>query len=131
MKIFDDKELQERFDKAKDMYDAYRIVVSKKVDFTNPVDVLKQLGDINNVASIGVECEAMFEFLNDKNAMKKLIVLDMDSRGSAEKKIILNNEIGGTNFWLTLIRLLVKEAHHSTSRLITALNYLKQDVVLL
>ena len=131
MKIFDDKELQERFDKAKDMYEVYRLVVSKKVDFTNPVDVLKQLGDINNVASIGAECEAMFEFLNDKNAMKKLTVLDMDSRGSAEKKIILNNEIGGTNFWLTLIRLLVKEAHHSTSRLITALNYLKQDVVLL
>lgn len=131
MKIFDDKELQERFDKAKDMYEVYRLVVSKKVDFTNPVDVLKQLGDINNVASIGAECEAMFEFLNDKHAMKKLAVLDMESRGSAEKKIILNNEIGSTNFWLTLIRLLVKEAHHSTSRLITALNYLKQDVVLL
>jgi hypothetical protein len=128
MKTFDDKELESRLEKAKEMYEEYRLVVSKKVDFTNPIEVLKQLGDINNVASIGAECEAMFEFLNDKNAMKKLIVLDMDSRGSAEKKIILNNEIGGTNFWLTLIRLLVKEGHYSSDRLRSALSYLKQEM---
>lgn len=128
MKIFDDKELQARFDKAKEMHEEYRQVVSKKVDFTNPIEVLNQLGALNNVAHIGAECEAMFEYLNDKHAMKKLAVLDMDARGAAEKKIILNNEIGSTNFWLTLNRLLVKEAHYSSDRLRSALSYLKQEI---
>ncbi|MGL4790842.1 MAG: hypothetical protein ACRCW1_05465 [Anaerotignaceae bacterium] len=103
-------------------------VVAKKVDFTNPMAVLNQLGEINNVSATAAECEAMMEFLNDKLAMKKLAVLDMETRGAAEKKIILNNEIGSTNFYLTLIRLLIKEMHHSSSRLITALSYLKQEM---
>lgn len=128
MKIFEDKELQARFDKAKEMYEEYRSVVSKKVDFTIPSEILNQLGALNNVAHIGAECEAMFEYLNDKHAMKKLAVLDMDARGSAEKKIILNNEIGSTNFWLTLTRLLIKESHYNSDRLRSALSYLKQEM---
>jgi hypothetical protein len=128
MKIFEDKELQDRFEKTKELYEQYRSVVTKKVDFTNPNDILHQLGELSNVAHLGAECEAMFEFLNDKHAMKKLAVLDMETRGAAEKKIILNNEIGSTNFWLTITRLLVKEAHYNSDRLRSALSYLKQEM---
>lgn len=128
MRIFDEEELERRFEKAKDMLEKYRQVISKKVNFTDPQSVLNQLEELNNVSYLGAECEAMFEFLNDKNAMKKLSVLDMDSRGAAEKKIILNNEIGSTNFYLTFTRLLVKECHYSSDRLRSALSFLKNEL---
>ena len=128
MAIFDDKDLEAKFVRAKEMHEEFRKVVSAKVDFTNPMEVLKQLGELNNVASMGAECEAMFEFLNDKHAMKKLSVMDMDSRGAMEKKIILSAELGSTTFWLTLIRLLIKESHDSSDRLRSALSYLKQEI---
>lgn len=128
MSIFDDKELQGRFDKAVKLYDQFREVVARKVDFNNPIEVLNQLSEINNVCHIGAECEAMFEFLNDRHAMKKLSVLDMESRGAAEKKIILSAEIGSTNFYLTLTKLMVKESHYASDRLRTALSYLKSEL---
>jgi hypothetical protein len=129
MRTFDDDSLEKRFSAAKEMHSAVQKVASNKVDFTNPMAVLHQLGEINNISATAAECEAMMEFLNDKLAMKKLAVLDMETRGAAEKKIILNNEIGSTNFYLTLIRLLIKEMHYSSDRLRTALSYLKQEMV--
>lgn len=128
MRIFEEQELEDRFSKAKDMLETFRQKMSKKVDFNNPQDILNQLGELNNVAYLGAECEAMFEFLNDKHAMKKLKVLDMDTRGAAEKKVILSSEIGSTNFYLTMIRLLMKEAHYSSDRLRSALSYLKTEM---
>jgi hexokinase len=128
MAIFEDKELQGRFDKAVVMYDKFREVVARRVNFNEPAEVLNQLSELNNVSYIGAECEAMFEFLNDRHAMKKLSVLDMESRGAAEKKIILAAEIGGTNFYLTLVRLMVKESHYQSDRLRTALSYLKSEM---
>lgn len=125
---FDDELLEKRFAKAKEMHKTYQQVVATEVDMSNPQAVLNQLSALNNVAALGVEAEAMFEFLNNKLAVKKLSVLDMDSRGAAEKKIILNDEIGGTNFYLTLMRLLIKEAHYQSDRLRTALSYLKQEM---
>lgn len=129
MRTFDDESLEKRFTAAKEMHVAVQKVIASKVDFTNPMAVLHQLGQINNVSATAAECEAMMEFLNDKLAMKKLSVLDMETRGAAEKRIILNNEIGSTNFYLTLIRLLIKEMHYSSDRLRTALSYLKQEMV--
>lgn len=129
MRTFDDDSLEKRFSAAKEMHAVVQKVAANKVDFTNPMAVLHQLGEINNVSATAAECEAMMEFLNDKLAMKKLAVLDMETRGAAEKKIILNNEIGSTNFYLTLIRLLIKELHYSSDRLRTALSYLKQEMV--
>lgn len=128
MSIFEDSELQGRFDKAVKMYDQFRNVVAKKIDFNNPMDVVNQLSALNSVAYIGAECEAMFEFLNDRHAMKKLSVLDMESKGAAEKRIILSAEIGSTTFYLTLTRLMVKESHYSSDRLRTALSYLKSEL---
>jgi len=128
MKTFDDNELEARFTKAKEMLEEYRKVVSNKVSFSDPQSVLNQLEKINNVSYLGAECEAMFEFLNDKHAMKKLSILDMDARGAAEKKIILSNEISSTSFYLTLTRLLVKEAHYASDRLRSALSYLKSEL---
>lgn len=128
MRTFDDDSLEQRFSAAKEMYKSVQKVIATKVDFTNPISVLHQLGEINNVSATAAECEAMMEFLNDKLAMKKLAVLDMESRGAAEKRIILNNEIGSTNFYLTLIRLIIKEMHYSSDRLRTALSYLKQEI---
>jgi hypothetical protein len=127
MIVFEDKELQARFEKAKDMHEAFRQVINTKVDFNNPIEVLNQLGALNNIAGTGVEAEAMFEYLNDKHAMKKLSLMDMDSRGAMEKKIIISAELGSTSFWLTLIRLLIKESHYSSDRLRSALSYLKQE----
>jgi hypothetical protein len=128
MRTFDDESLEQRFSAAKEMYKAVQKVIATKIDFSNPTSVLHQLGEINNVSATAAECEAMMEFLNDKLAMKKLAVLDMESRGAAEKRIILNNEIGSTNFYLTLIRLIIKEMHYSSDRLRTALSYLKQEI---
>jgi hypothetical protein len=128
MRTFDDDALEKKFEDAKAMYNEYQKVISTKVDMTDAAQVLAQLSALNNVAHLGAKCEAMMEFLNDRLAMKKLSVLDMDARGAAEKKIILNNEIGSTNFYLTLIRLLIKEAHYSSDRLRTAISYLKQEM---
>jgi hypothetical protein len=128
MRTFDDDSLEKRFTAAKEMHGAVQKVIANKVDFTNPMSVLQQLGEINNIAATAAECEAMLEFLNDKLAMKKLAVLDMETRGAAEKRIILNNEIGSTNFYLTLIRLLIKESHYTSDRLRTALSYLKSEM---
>ena len=128
MRTFDDDALEKKFEDAKSMYNEYQKVISTKVDMTDAAQVLAQLSALNNVAHLGAKCEAMMEFLNDRLAMKKLSVIDMDARGAAEKKIILNNEIGNTNFYLTLIRLLIKEAHYSSDRLRTAISYLKQEM---
>jgi len=128
MRTFDDDALEKKFEDAKAMYNEYQKVISTKVDMTDAAQVLAQLSALNNVAHLGAKCEAMMEFLNDRLAMKKLSVLDMDARGAAEKKIILNNEIGSTNFYLTLIRLLVKEGHYMSDRLRTAISYLKQEM---
>jgi len=128
MRTFDDDALEKKFEDAKAMYNEYQKVISTKVDMTDAAQVLAQLSALNNVAHLGAKCEAMMEFLNDRLAMKKLSVIDMDARGAAEKKIILNNEIGNTNFYLTLIRLLIKEAHYSSDRLRTAISYLKQEM---
>lgn len=128
MIVFDDKALQKKFEDTVQMIEEYRQVISKKVDMTNPADILSQLGELSNVAALGAQCEAVMEFLNDKNAMKKLSILDMESRGASEKKIIMSSEIGGTNFHLTLIRLLIKECHYNSDRLRTALSYLKKEM---
>lgn len=130
MRLFEEQELEDRFDKAKKMLEDFRKAVATQVDFTNPNEILEQLGRLNNVAYIGAEAEAMFEFLNDKYAMKKLKVLDMDTRGAAEKKVILSSEIGSTNFYLTLIRLLIKESHYNSDRLRSALSFMKQEMTL-
>lgn len=128
MIVFDDKALQKKFEDTVQLIEEYRQVISKKVDMTNPAEVLAQLGELSNVSAIGAQCEAVMEFLNDKNAMKKLSILDMESRGASEKKIIMSSEIGGTNFHLTMIRLLIKECHYSSDRLRTALSYLKKEM---
>lgn len=128
MIVFDDKALQKKFEDTVQMIEEYRKVISKKVDMTNPAEILTQLGELSNVSALGAQCEAVMEFLNDKNAMKKLSILDMETRGAAEKRIILSSEIGGTNFHLTMIRLLIKEAHYNSDRLRTALSYLKKEM---
>ena len=128
MIVFDDKSLQKKFEDTVQMIEEYRKVISKKVDMTNPAEILTQLGELSNVSALGAQCEAVMEFLNDKNAMKKLSILDMETRGAAEKRIILSSEIGGTNFHLTMIRLLIKECHYGSDRLRTALSYLKKEM---
>jgi hypothetical protein len=128
MRIFEDDALEKKFEKAKEKYEEFRSVISKKVNMNEPKEIINQLTELNSVAYIGAECEAMFEYLNDKHAMKKLGVLDMETRGAAEKKIILSSEIGSTSFWLTLTRLMIKESHYTSDRLRSALSYLKQEL---
>lgn len=127
-KLFDDPAMQERFEKALAMYETVRLVISTKVDMSNPQEVINQLSAIQAVQSTASQAKAMFTYLTDKYTARKLSVLDMESKGAMEKKAILNSEVGDVSFWNEVCELNIKELHYQVEMLRSALSYSKSEM---
>ena len=127
-KVFDDPAMQERFEKALAMYETVRLVISTKVDMSNPQEVINQLSAIQAVQSTASQAKAMFTYLTDKYTARKLSILDMESKGAMEKKAILNSEVGDVSFWNEVCELNIKEMHYQVEILRSALSYCKAEI---
>ena len=127
-KVFDDPAMQERFEKALAMYETVRLVISTKVDMSNPQEVINQLSAIQAVQSTASQAKAMFTYLTDKYTARKLSILDMESKGAMEKKAILNSEVGDVSFWNEVCELNIKELHYQVEILRSALSYSKSEM---
>lgn len=127
-KLFDDPAMQERFERALAMYETVRLVISTKVDMSNPQEVINQLSAIQAVQSTASQAKAMFTYLTDKYTARKLSVLDMESKGAMEKKAILNSEVGDVSFWNEVCELNIKELHYQIEMLRSALSYSKSEM---
>lgn len=127
-KLFDDPAMQERFEKALAMYETVRLVISTKVDMSNPQEVINQLSAIQCVQSTAAQAKAMFTYLTDKFTARKLSVLDMESKGAMEKKAILNSEVGDVSFWNEVCELNIKQMSYQVEILRSALSYAKSEM---
>jgi len=127
-KVFDDPAMQERFEKALAMYETVRLVISTKVDMSNPQEVINQLSAIQGVQSTASQAKAMFTYLTDKFTARKLSVLDMESKGAMEKKAILNSEVGDVSFWNEVCELNIKQMSYQVEILRSALSYAKSEM---
>jgi hypothetical protein len=127
-KVFDDPAMQERFEKALALYETVRLVISAKVDMSNPQEVINQLSAIQGVQASASQAKAMFTYLTDKFTARKLSVLDMESKGAMEKKAILNSEVGDVSFWNEVSELNIKELHYQIEMLRSALSYCKSEM---
>ena len=127
-KVFDDPAMQERFEKALAMYETVRLVISTKVDMSNPQEVINQLSAIQGIQSTASQAKAMFTYLTDKFTARKLSILDMESKGAMEKKAILNSEVGDVSFWNEVCELNIKELHYQVEILRSALSYAKSEM---
>jgi hypothetical protein len=130
-KVFDDSNLQERFEKALSMHESVRKVLSNPVDMSNPTEVVSQLSAIQSIQSTAAQSKAMFTYLLDKYTARKLAVLDMETKGAMEKKAILNSEVGDVSFWDSVSELLIKEMHYQVDMLRSALSYAKSEMNIL
>lgn len=127
-KVFDDPAMQERFEKALALYETVRLVISAKVDMSNPQEVINQLSAIQSVQASASQAKAMFTYLTDKFTARKLSVLDMESKGAMEKKAILNSEVGDVSFWNEVSELNLKQMSYQIEILRSALSYLKSEM---
>jgi hypothetical protein len=127
-KVFDDPAMQERFEKALAMYETVRLVISTKVDMSNPQEVINQLSAIQGIQSTASQAKAMFTYLTDKFTARKLSILDMESKGAMEKKAILNSEVGDVSFWNEVSELNLKQMSYQIEILRSALSYLKSEM---
>ena len=127
-KVFDDPAMQERFEKALALYETVRLVISAKVDMSNPQEVINQLSAIQSVQASASQAKAMFTYLTDKFTARKLSMLDMESKGAMEKKAILNSEVGDVSFWNEVSELNLKQMSYQIEILRSALSYLKSEM---
>lgn len=126
--VFQEKELQERFEKSIEMVEEFRKAVAFKVDMTNPMSVLESLQMIVNVQSTGATAKSMLSYLTEKHTAKKVSALKDETLNANEKRAILNAEIGDVSFYDNLCEALLKEAHYRLDTLRSALSYLKAEV---
>jgi hypothetical protein len=130
-KVFDDSNLQERFEKALAMHESVRKVLSNQVDMSNPTEVVSQLSAIQSIQYTAAQSKSMFTYLLDKYTARKLSVLDMETKGAMEKKAILSSEVGDVSFWDNVSEYTIKEMHYQVDMLRSALSYAKSEMNIL
>jgi len=54
--VFTDQALQSAFEKTVQQYELFRVVVAKKVDCSNPAEVVQNMTELTEVMAIGVTC---------------------------------------------------------------------------
>ena len=71
--VFTDHALQTAFEKTVQQYELFRVVVAKKVDCSNPAEVVQNMTELTEVMAIGVTCKAQFQYhdYNTENRCKK------------------------------------------------------------
>lgn len=129
--VFTDPALQGAFEKTMQQYEIFRAVVAKKVDCSNPAEVVQNMTELTEVMAIGVTCKAQFQFLTEKLSFQKCMNLNNDQMGATEKKIVIAYEIGDCSFYNNVCEMLLKEAHYRQDLLRSSLSFIKQEMNIL
>lgn len=126
-KIFTDESLQKAFESTIEMYESFRSIVSKKVDCSNPSEIINHMTELTSVLATGVSAKAQFQMLTEKLSFQKTMNFNNDNMGATERKIIIAYEIGDCSFWNGLCEMLIKECHYKIEILRSALSFCKQE----
>jgi hypothetical protein len=127
--LFKDEVLNKKFEVTISNYEAVRKVIAAKISMDNPIEVLKQMENIQSIQGLAAHTKASLTYLCNKYALQKLPLLDQESGKNAnEKKYILNAEMGDVLFYDEVMELLIKEMHYQVELLRSALSYLKTEI---
>jgi hypothetical protein len=129
--VFTDQALQSAFEKTVQQYELFRVVVAKKVDCSNPAEVVQNMTELTEVMAIGVTCKAQFQDLTDKLSFQTCMNLNDSQMGATEKKIVIAYEIGDCSFYNNVCEMLLKEAHYRQDLLRSSLSFIKQEMNIL
>ena len=127
--LFKDEVLNKKFEATISNYEAVRRVIAAKISMDNPIEVLKQMENIQSIQALAAHTKASLTYLCNKYALQKLPLLDQESGKNAnEKKYILNAEMGDVLFYDEVMELLIKEMHYQVEILRSILSYLKTEI---
>ena len=129
--LFKDAALQKAFESTLELYEQFRVVISKQVDCSNPSEIVAHMTELTGVMAIGATCKAKFQFLTEKLSFQKAMNLNNNDMGATEKKIVIAYEIGDCSFYNVVCELLIKEAHYKIEILRSALSLAKQEMNML
>lgn len=111
-------------------YGTVQQVVGRKIDCSNPQEIVNHLSEITSIQGLAAYTKAQLEYLSDKLSMKAMMNLK-DEEGSAnEKKVMLAFAIGDCLFYNNVMELLIKEMHYKCEILRTSLSYCKSELAL-
>ena len=115
---------------SKKNYAAIQAVVSKRIDCSNPQEIVNHLSEITAVQGMAAYTKAQLEYLTDRLSMKAMMNIK-DEEGSAnERKVMLAFAVGDCSFYNQVIELLIKELHYKVEILRTSLSYCKSELTL-
>lgn len=118
------------FNDSKQNYSAIQAVVSKRIDCSNPQEILEHLAEITAIQGTAAYTKAQLEYLSDRLSMKAMMNMK-DEEGSAnERKVMLAFAIGDCLFYNNVTELLIKELHYKIEILRTSLSYCKSELAL-
>lgn len=129
--VFKDAALQKAFESTLELYEQFRVVITKQVDCSNPSEIVAHMTELTGVMAIGATCKAKFQFLTEKLSFQKAMNLNNADMGATEKKIVIAYEIGDCSFYNVVCELLIKEAHYKIEILRSALSLAKQEMNML
>ena len=113
---------------SKNNYSSIQAIVSKKIDCSNPQEILNHLSEITAVQGLAAYTKAQLEYLTDRLSMKAMMNIK-DEEGSAnERKVMLAFAVGDCSFYNQVIELLIKELHYKIEILRTSLSYCKSEL---
>lgn len=129
--VFKEDSLQQAFERTVSQYEEFRKIVGKQIDCADSAQIVRHMSELTGVMAIGVVCKAQFQFLTEKLSFQKMMNLNNDDMGAAEKKIVIAYEIGDCSFYNNLCDMLIKESHYKMEMLRSALSFAKQEMTML
>lgn len=118
------------FQECKKIYTDIQSIVSRKIDCSNPQEIVSNLSDITSVMGTAAYCKAQLEYLTDRLSVKAMMNIK-DFEGSAnERKVMLSFAVGDCSFYNNVLELLIKEMHYKIEILRTSLSYCKSELSL-
>lgn len=129
--VFKEESLQQAFERAVTNYEEFRKVVGKQIDCSEHVQIISHMSELTGVMAIGVTCKAQFQFLTEKLSFQKMMNLNNDEMGAAEKRIVIAYEIGDCSFYNHLCEMLIKESHYKMELLRSSLSFVKQEMTMI
>lgn len=115
---------------SKKNYATIQAIVSKRIDCSNPQEIVNHLSEITAVQGMAAYTKAQLEYLTDRLSMKAMMNIK-DEEGSAnERKVMLAFAVGDCSFYNQVIELLIKELHYKVEILRTSLSYCKSELTL-
>lgn len=118
------------FNDSKQNYASVQAIVSKRIDCSNPQEIMTHLSEITAVQGLAAYTKAQLEYLTDRLSMKAMMNLKDEDGSANERKVMLAFAIGDCSFYNNVMELLIKELHYKCEIMRSALSYCKSEVSL-